>query len=131
MTNVDERMKALSETFKRKQQRLKSDIDSWSNLIETEEDSFKRLVEKAFRQEAIRMQDIFSLLENAFTATTILKNQIDDTLSIAQDRGKTNLEQDVVDLKERFNRTLGSLDEVIKKINERDSKEERDQPFYG
>jgi len=106
MTNVDERMKALSETFKRKQQRLKSDIDSWSNLIETEEDSFKRLVEKAFRQEAIRMQDIFSLLENAFTATTILKNQIDDTLSIAQDRGKTNLEQDVEDLKERFNRTL-------------------------
>jgi hypothetical protein len=91
----------------------------WSNLIETEEDSFKRLVEKGFRQEAIRMQDIFSLLENAFTATTILKNQIDDTLSIAQDRGKTNLEQDVVDLKERFNRTLGSLDEVIKKINER------------
>jgi hypothetical protein len=54
-------------------------------------------------------------LENAFTATTIFKNQIDDTLSIAQDRGKINLEGDVADLKARFDKTFGTLEDVIKK----------------
>jgi hypothetical protein len=132
MTNIDEKMKGLHETFNRKQQRLQSDIEAWSKLVETENDPFKRLVEKAFRQEAIRMQDIFSLLENAFTATTILKNQIDDTSSIAQEQGKINLEGDVADLKARFDKTFVTLEDVIKKINERDNREsENDRPFYG
>jgi hypothetical protein len=74
------------------------------------------------------MKDIFSLQEASFKAITNLKNQIDAILPEVQ--GKDKLEQEVVGLKQDFDRTLGSLNDTIKKINETDAKE-GDKPFYG
>ena len=122
----------MSETFRRKHERLDQDIKVWEQASADEKDSFRHLVERAFRQQAIRMKDIFSLQEAAFKAITNLKNQIDAIRPEVQ--GKDNLEQEVIRLKQDFDRTLAPLNDIIKKINDRDAKEDEksgDNPFYG
>jgi hypothetical protein len=82
------------------------------------------------------IKDLYELQDFTIDLIHILKDEANRINDVVEDRLKAEgrLKTEVSDLKERFDSTLGSLENTIKKINSEDEqkkKKNEDNPFYG
>jgi regulator of replication initiation timing len=75
------------------------------------------------------VQDLYDINEISLTALAVLKDEIDDVVS-----KNKSVEEMNRNLKKRFDTTLGSLEDRLKQINDKDESK-KEEPgeftFYG
>jgi hypothetical protein len=117
----------IQKQFQRKREAVNKSIQIGVSLIgkESPREALPALAVAVFTH----LQDLYDINEISLTALAILKNEIDDV-----DSKNKSVEEMNKDLKKRFDATLGSLENRLKQINDKDQSK-KEEPgeftFYG
>ena len=117
----------IQKQFQRKREALNKSIQIGVSLTgkESPKEALPALAVAVFTN----LQDLYNINEISLTALAILKDEID-----AVDSKNKSTEEMNKDLKKRFDITLGSLENRLKQINDKDASK-KEEPgeftFYG
>ena len=117
----------IQRQFQRKREALNKSIQIGISLVgkESPREALPALAVAVFTN----LQDLYDINEISLTILAVFKDEIDDV--VLKNKG---IEEMNKDLKKRFDATLGSLENRLKQINDKDQskKEERGEfTFYG
>jgi proteasome assembly chaperone (PAC2) family protein len=121
--NIEE----IQKQFQRKRETLNKSIQIGVSLMgkESPREALPALAVAVFTN----LQDLYNINEISLTALAMLKDEIDDVAT-----KNKSVEEMNKDLKKRFNATLGSLEDRLKQINDKDQSK-KEEPgeftFYG